>query len=566
MRRLIAVLLVVSPLFGGDLTARFDLTVNRVLRGAPPRLNDDFILADLIPAPTRRFTDYSGDLSGRYIEALSAASRQSGIAYADLDRLVLKALALQKPDGHFGAPVATGPVTGADMAMLWGNGRMLVGLLEYYGLTHLPAALSAARKLGDFLVAQAPRLNAEQVRSEFNGRHFAAGYICWTQNVEGLAALYRATREARYLALARDIATRVDRHPAQHSHGFLTSVRGVLDLYRITSEPRYLNQARAAWQDVLSSGNVFVSGGVPEMFAPENKRDEGCSEADWLRLTLELWQITHEAEYLQQAQRSWFNEFSFNQFHTGDFGHHELSPRGTSPPAARAWWCCTFHGLRALAAIYGFVFHTEGAEVFYDLPLDGKVEAQGFQAAALSTLEMDASARLAILRSNGRVRQLNIRVPDWASNVAVTMRGLRVDTEMHGQYASVARAWQAGETIQITYVLRTRYEPRPQQPGQVAVFHGPWLLAVDEAQSPNFFDEPSNDNRVELSAEPQLDPAPPSAPKRFVVSVAHFEVKYLPGGYPMQPATALLRPIAEFTSGPDSNRLDFWFSRAGATR
>jgi hypothetical protein len=40
--------------------------------------------------------------------------------------------------------------------------------------------------------------------------------------------------------------------------------------------------------------------------------------------------------------------------------------------------------------------------------------------------------------------------------------------------------------------------------------------------------------------------------------VAHFRLKYLPGGYSLQPQTALLRPIAEYTAGPDANVLNFW--------
>lgn len=44
--------------------------------------------------------------------------------------------------------------------------------------------------------------------------------------------------------------------------------------------------------------------------------------------------------------------------------------------------------------------------------------------------------------------------------------------------------------------------------------------------------------------------------------VAHFVLHYRPGGYPMQPQTALLRPISEYTGGPDANELWFWLPLA----
>ena len=162
-------------------------------------------------------------------------------------------------------------------------------------------------------------------RQAYNGEKFAVGYICWTNALEGVVELYRVTKDERYLALARSIAERTDRHPAQHSHGFLTTVRGVVALYRVTGEARYLDQAEALWAGVVESGNVLIQGAVPEMFAPRVKRDEGCSEADWLRLSLDLWEITRQPRYLEQAERTLFNELAMNQFHTGDYGHHTFT-------------------------------------------------------------------------------------------------------------------------------------------------------------------------------------------------------------------------------------------------
>jgi hypothetical protein len=93
----------------------------------------------------------------------------------------------------------------------------------------------------------------------------------------------------------------------------------------------------------MNSGNVLLQGAVPEMFTPAIKRDEGCSEADWLRLSLDLWRETGEAKYIEQAERALIS---------GDFGHYPLSAEGIPPPHARAWSCCMMHGLRAFAAVF----------------------------------------------------------------------------------------------------------------------------------------------------------------------------------------------------------------------
>ncbi len=155
MRFLLCLLLSAASVLAGNLTDRFNLTAKRVLKDGPPVFDENFILADADAKPGRRFTEFSGDVSGRYIGALALASRQTGERYPILDRVVAGAVKLQQADGHFGAALSTGKVQDSDMATLWGNGRMLIGLLEYYDLTHRADALAAARKLGDFYVKAA---------------------------------------------------------------------------------------------------------------------------------------------------------------------------------------------------------------------------------------------------------------------------------------------------------------------------------------------------------------------------------------------------------------------------
>ena len=552
-------LLCAVPAFGGDLSLRLKLTMDRILYGQSPRYDEAFVVVDVIPRATRRFTNFSGDLSGRYIEALSIAAG-GGAKSPTLDRTVANVISMQKPDGHFGASLNQSEVDDDAMALLWGQGRLLVGLVEYYQLTHNPAALEAARRLGGFLVDQAPRFQQNEVRQKYNVEKFAVGYICWTSNLEGVVNLYGVTKEERFLNLAKQIAAEIEIHPSQHSHGYLTSLRGVLALWRATNDRQYLEQAERGWQQVIDSGNVLWQGGVPEMFAPKMERDEGCSEADWLRLSLELWQIARRPEFLAQAERELFNEFSFNQFQTGDFGHHVLTATGTTTPAARAWWCCTLHGARAFYAIRRMAFHNDAQGLAYDLPVDGIGETAGLSVRAESSLERDGSIALTVEKAGAAARTLQVRVPEWASELSVFEAGKKIAAPQREGYASVSRVWKAGDLLTLRYTLRTRTVTDSKHPGMVSVFHGPWLLGVDEAGSPHFFDEPFTENTVKLaSGDVKLDrvaPSPSAAP--IGVPTAHFRLTYSPGGYPMQSAQAVLRPIAEATSSPDQNQWAFW--------
>ncbi len=564
-----------GQLQAGDLTERFELTLERVLRGGPPAYTRELLLADVIPEDIRRFTNFSGDLSGRYVGALALASLHKGEAHGGLGTLVNEILGHQKPDGHFGDPMGLTEVADDDMARLWGNGRMLIGLLEYYRADRRPEVLEAARRIGDFLVSVAPRFNTRSVRRFFTEGRFATGYVCWTQNVEGLVELYRQTSDDRFLELARQLANRTSRHPSQHSHGFLSTLRGILELARATGDQRFLDQVEREWKGIVDSENLLVQGAIPEAFAPSIERDEGCSQADWLRLNLELWHETGASRYLEQAERTLFNEFFLNQFASGDFGHIRLRDTGVGAETARAWWCCTLHGLRAFPAVFDSVFRSDGEKLFYELPLDGEGSLEGLRVVAGSSLEQDGSIRLKIAASDGSRRTISIRVPKWVSKleaqvppnveVAGPQAGPRAGPKR--RYLSLTGVWTTGDEVVLDYRFRTRLEPRPGHSDYAAVFHGPWLLAVDEASSPYFFDEPYLHNRVELSnledgskAEQLPAGVPVSTPAaNFTVPVARRDIEWIPAGYQDQRQHAMLRPVAERTASVRPARWEFWF-------
>lgn len=558
-------LLIVAAAAGqsGTFQERYALTLDRVLHGAPPRYTTDFVAADAIPRHVRRFTEFSGDVSGRYLEALASSARYFGTTYPQVDAVATAVIPHQQADGHFGDAFADGPITPKHMAILWGNGRLLVGLVEAHRLTGRADVLDSARRLGQFFLAVAPRLNDDQVQTAYSGTQVAVGYICWTQIIEGLVVLHEATRDGRFLDLGRAIAARTARHPSQHSHGYLTTLRGILLLHEATGDRRLLDQVEREWEGLIASGNVMVHGAVPEAFKPIANRDEGCSEADWLRLNLGLWRLTRKPRYLEQAELTLFNEFSFNQFRTGDFGHRVLTADGVSAESARAWWCCTLHGLRAYPELFRAVFGADGDSLRYDLPISGHGTSGGLSVSAHSTLERDGTVRLRVMAAPDTPRRLAIRVPAWADGVDVTVNGERLDGPIAGGVLDARRIWKAGDDVAVRFRFRTRTVAHASDAGRVAVFHGPWLLGVDAHDSPAFFDEPSGENRIRpLTADGRggyrLDAAP-AAPASFTTPVARFTLPFLPGGYPVQPQSAVLRPIADQTSLPDSTAWVFYF-------
>lgn len=541
----------VPDLKAGPDLSRYHLTLDRVLHGRNPEYTPDFLLEDILATPGRRFTNFSGDLSGRWIGALATSATVFGDSFPRLDEVVRRVIAHQHQDGYFGSTFHYDHPDDNDLALLWGNGRLLVGLMEYYALTGDPDVLSSAGRLGDFLIRIAPRFNSQAMADAFNADHYASSYICWTQQTEGLAALYAVTRDDRYRDLCAAIASRIERRPGDHVHGYLTSLRGTLDLYRLTGDSSDLNRVIAASKDIRTSGDALITGGVPERWSPKRERTEGCAECDWLRLNLGLYRATGDQVYLDTAQDTYFNEFSMNQFVSGDFGHARLDPTGVPETVyVRAWWCCTLHGLRAFADVHRAAFRVVSDDVYFEFPIDGQIRTPTFSARAQSALAETGSLRIEIQQANAAHR-LIVSKPNWADNITVTHNGKPVSSaRMQGL--------SAGDVVLVHYGMSQRVSSHASSAGEAPgqdVHFGPWLLGVSSSANPEYFNELYRDNLLDLRSASRQTRRSDSV---FEVPQAEAIARYIPAEFPDQPAQVELRAVAEQTANqPETWQLVF---------
>ncbi len=328
-----------------------------VARLAKPPYTEPWLRADVSFEVNRIFTNYSGDVSGRFLELASLTSPAGQLSPPTLVPLLKTIARFQKPDGHFGVAVDLNkplPRNAPPIPMLWGNARLLVGLVTAARQFHDAELLASARRLGDFYVHSADQLCSPAREADYRSSGTGGdGYTCcYFPAIEGLAMLYRATNDDRYLKQAERMAeffTKFDCLPIDHSHGNLCAWRGILDLYEITANRTYLDRAAAKWDAAVKGGFVWPLGGVGEHWYVSFPGDEGCSESDWLRFSLDLWRFTGQTRYLDVAERLLQNQYATNQCPNGGYGMAHLDGDAAGPVAAiekiEEWpFCCSFHG------------------------------------------------------------------------------------------------------------------------------------------------------------------------------------------------------------------------------
>lgn len=359
----------------GPLQRSFKLGIARM--GLAP-YSAEWLLSDVSFKIKRIFTNYSGDVSGRFLQLCSL----TGAPTPDVLPAVIKdIIQYQKPDGHFGVTIDwSKPLKRGDstITMLWGNARLLVGLVTAAEKFHNEALLSAARCLGNFYVNTADRLcDPDKIAFYKSSGNYGDGYsCCYFPAIEGLTMLYQATKDERYLQQAERMAKfflNFDVLPVDHSSGNLCTWRGILDLYLVTHHKNYLEEAINKWNEAVDNGFVWPLGGIGEHWYVKYQEDEGCAESDWLRFNLMLWRFTVDNRYLDLAQRLLENQYLYNQLPDGGYGsrHYDVDntgPIGTYGAVSEWYFCCNFAGPLGLYFFKKYLAASDGNTIYINFP------------------------------------------------------------------------------------------------------------------------------------------------------------------------------------------------------
>jgi DUF1680 family protein len=215
---------------------------------------------------------------------------------------------------------------------------------------------------------------------------------------------------------------------------------------------------------------------------------EHCNTYNMLKLTRHLWAWQPDGALFDYYERAQLNHVMAQQDPaTGGFTY--MTPlmsgatRDFSTTADDAFWCCVGSGMESHAK-HGDSIFWEGADgTFYVnlyTPADADWATRGAQVTLDTRYPFEPEATLTFTRLRRGRFPVALRVPGWASGTAqVTVNGAPVTPVLARGYATVTRAWRAGDRIAITLPLALRLEPAPGDARTVAVLRGPLVLAAD---------------------------------------------------------------------------------------
>ncbi len=480
----------------GEIADRLSRVYGRLT--SPPLDDPEFVLSDVTFALTRRFTEYSGDISGRTLTALEDAAELLRRKPAIVPALMAGFAEHQKPDGHYGADQNLDQEVNQarDMPILWGNGRLLFGLARHCRQHRNPAKLDLARKLGDYMCSTRKYYGKEENFKAVGGLYASGFTTCYPSMVDGLVALAEVTGDRKYADEARFIANLSlldDAFPKHHSHGRLTTYRGMLDLDWLAGTNDFVDKVRGYCAKIAAE-HQLPTGGVTELFDRDYVLDEGCTEADWLWVHLLLWRATDEPAYLDAAEHILRNHLLAAQFPNGGFGHRPLRAMkhagntfygcGFTPDGVESYWCCAMHGAQALAQTvqYGLVSRGDAIDITWLAEVSGDFDISGrdvnILTRRLSPVEWEVQATS---DKPGDVK-FRLRVPGWAKSARVD----GAEKPAVNGWLEMTRNIIGRQTFKVSFPLSIRlqgaYAAEPIEGEPMRIFAGPDMYCLPDAE------------------------------------------------------------------------------------
>ncbi|MES2043219.1 MAG: beta-L-arabinofuranosidase domain-containing protein [Pseudomonadota bacterium] len=367
---------------------------------------------------------------------------------------------------------------------IWTHSYLVLGLVELWKATDEERYLKAARRIGDLAWRT---LREGGVSITDLGNHFG---LSATVLLDPAVELHLATGAQRYLDLAKLILEQAEVEPRNRlfsaalagtdpseiatgkAYQLLWNLVGIAKLYRATGDKRYLAAVHNIWRAVRA--HHLTLGGGPwggvahrsrEVFNPATVFDphgyvETCSTMAWIQLNRELLAILGDAAFAQEIERSAYNDLLGAQAPDGEDWCYYSFPNGKRVHTTY-WRCCKSSGAMALeelpAIAYGVT--ADGAlavnllgpsEATIDLPAIGAVTLR-----QETRYPLDGTIVMTVNPSASQDFAIDLRIPDWAEGATLSVDGETLSAAPGG-YHRIARLWAPGDTVTLHLPMPAR--------------------------------------------------------------------------------------------------------------
>jgi len=366
---------------------------------------------------------WPGDWPGRAILALAKHTQLSRRYPVWLDRILDALEEKMTPDGFLGGK---NPDVINEQAVS-GHNWMLRGLLELWLWRKDERALRMAHRLvkelylpllghyHDYPTDPAVRDYDGGADGHLSGDAVCGWYLstdigCAYMSLDALSLYYHLFKDEKVLALLTEMVetfVTIDFCGASmQTHASLAATRGMLLLYQDTGREELLTFAK----DFFA---LYKAKGMTENYANMNwfvrpSWTEPCAIVDSMLVATELFKITGEEKYLEDANRIYYNGLRYAQRSSGGFGCDECPAVGYEGKTFlqaqaihyEAAWCCSMRGADGLTYLASNAVLSAEDALTFGFYFDGTYRLNGYTAEIRSEFPAEGKIRITLTGEN----------------------------------------------------------------------------------------------------------------------------------------------------------------------
>jgi DUF1680 family protein len=395
-------------------------------------------------------------------------------------------------------------MTSGDYTRVWAPyytaHKILRGLLDAYLHVDDARALDLASGLCDWMYSRLSKLPDATLQRMWG--IFSSGE--YGGLVEAIIDLYTVTGKAEHLALAKlfnldklidACAANTDTLDGLHANQHIPIFTGLARLYDATGEARYLTAAKNFWGMVIPPRMYGIGGTSTAEFwkargvvagTISDSNAETCCAYNLLKLSRTLFFHEQDPKYMDYYERALFNQVLGSKQDQADaekplvtyfIGLKPGHVRDYTPKQGTT--CCEGTGMESATKYQDSVYFTkaDGSALYVNLYSATMLNWSAKGVTVTQATDYPREQGSTITFGGGSAAfELRLRVPSWATaGFRVTVNGRAVSgTPTAGTYFTIpSRTWRSGDVVRVTMPFRLRVEKALDDPSLQTLFYGP---------------------------------------------------------------------------------------------
>ncbi len=383
--------------------------------------------------------------------------------------------------------------------------KLIAGLVDVYNATGYAPAKTVGSNLGDWVYNRCSKWSEQTQNTvlsiEYGGMNDCMYdlYAITGKDSHAVAAHYFDQTALHELVLKGGTDVLNNRHANTTIPKFLGALKRyiVLDGKTVNGEKvdasRYLQYAEAFW-DMVTTHHTYITGGNSEWehFGKDdvlngertNCNCETCNSYNMLKLSRELFKITHDVKYMDYYETTYYNSILSSQNpETGMTTYFQPMATGYFKVYSTRWdkfWCCTGSGMESFTKLGDTIYMHEGDTLYVNFYQSSVLDWEEKNITITQDTNIPISDTATFTISGSGSMNLRFRIPDWvAGTMTAEVNGAKYSYKIVDDYAQISGDFQNGDKITLHIPAEVRAYSLPDAPDVYGFKYGPLVLSAE---------------------------------------------------------------------------------------